>query len=155
MKGEQDLQAMNLIKRSTSYITSHKAAFMKFVIGASIAFLTNIALTWLAVEWAGFHYLLSYTLIQIFVVTYGFIYQFFIVFRQRRISSTLFTKYILILTTVTALNIVTVKALTDGVGIHYLLSIFLSTGCFLIVKYVLYQRFVFTESRDTPHLPQV
>ncbi len=141
---------MNLIERCTSYITSHKAAFMKFIVGACIAFLINIALTWVAVEWAGFHYLLSYTLIQILVVAYGFTYQFFIVFRQRRISSTLVARYILILTTVTALNIVTVKTLTDGVGIHYLVSIFLSTGFFLIVKYVLYQRFVFTENHNAP-----
>ncbi len=131
-------------------IVSHRSAFLKFASGALVAFLLNIALTWVLVEHAGLNYLFSYTLVQLLVITNGFVFQLLVVFRQSRVTSALVVKYLSILGIVTILNIYTVRSLTEVVGLYYLVSIVLSTGVFLVVKYVLYQSFVFVGDEAYP-----
>jgi len=124
-------------------IASHRAAFLKFASGALVAFLLNVALTWVLVERAGLDYLLAYALVQLLVIINGFVFQLLVVFRRSRITSVLVIKYLSILGIVTIFKISTVRILTENAGLYYLASIVLSTGFYLIVKYVLYQRFVF------------
>jgi hypothetical protein len=124
-------------------LAAHRAAFLKFVSGALVAFVLNVVLTWVLVERVGLNYLLSYTFVQLLMVVLALAFYVFVVFQGSRVTAALVIKYLSVLGAVTILNIYTVRNLTEVVGFHYLVSIVLSTGFFVVVKYVLYHRFVF------------
>jgi putative flippase GtrA len=121
----------------------HLVPFAQFVTGAGVAFGANLALTYALTEWVGLHYLIAYIIVQAVVLTLGFFFQLRVVFKKGNLSVALVVRYLVFLLSITAANTWVVHLLTELAGVHYLVSITISTAFFLVVKFVLYKLFVF------------
>jgi putative flippase GtrA len=117
--------------------------FLTFSTGAATAFVLNIGLLYLAVEWAGLHYLAAYVGVQCLTIVYGFLFIHRFVFTDSEARRSMLFRYIVALLAITVANTLTVRLFTEAIGIYYLVSAIVSTCLYLIVKFVVYRRFVF------------
>lgn len=123
---------------------------LKFLLGSAGSYFLNIGLTYLLTEWFGWHYLVSFTLTQGALLIYSFGYNLKVLFPSTYSHDKLF-KFAAVLLGVAALNILTVRAITEIGGYYYVYSVALSVAVFVGVKYFLYKVWVFTPSaRQTP-----
>jgi len=119
--------------------------FAVFGLGGVTNYLLNIGLTYALTEWLGWYYLLSFTVVQMIIIVYNFLYHNWLTFRGARMSGWTFIKYLLWLGVFALINIGLVKLTTDYLQWHYMISIFAVTAVTMVVKFLIYRKYVFID----------
>ncbi|MBU0647915.1 GtrA family protein, partial [Patescibacteria group bacterium] len=125
------------------------AQFFVFAAGGVVNFLLNIGLTYLLTEVFDIYYLLSFAIVQIIVIIYGFVYNTFLTFRLKKASTWIFVKFITFLHIFALVNILLVRFFTDVVGLQYLISIIITIFATIILRFFLYKKYVFVEDNSS------
>lgn len=114
--------------------------FYKFTIGGAISYGLKIFLTYILTEEIGFHYLYSYSIVLVILMVYSFLFNKHITFKSKRNKKSL---YLILFFLFIFADLFLVYALTDLIGLNYLVSIIIVTTTLFIVKFFTYDRFVF------------
>ncbi len=118
---------------------------VKFLIGTAISYGINIILTFFLTELVSIPYIISYCITQVVQISFSFSYNSKILFKSG-VSKWIFAKFLIVLFTTAIMNILTVKLLTDYFAVYYLLSISLSLAFYTIIKYTIYNFYVFKKA---------
>lgn len=118
--------------------------FGTFVLGGGLSFFLKVFLTLLLTEVVGISYFTSYIISLSAIVGFGFFYNFYFTFKVARGRLRNFVKYVIALFTFNIFDAALVRILTEFVGIHYIVSIITVTTLIFLLKYIVYDKFVFT-----------
>ena len=118
-----------------------------YALGGGLSFLLKVVLTIFLTEFLGIPYFSSYIITLSVIVIFNFLYNVYITFKLVKGGFEGFIKYIIALLSFNFLDAVLVKILTDFIGMYYIVSIVLVTTLLFILKYVVYDNFVFTERK--------
>lgn len=165
---------MNLSKP----LQKHFRQLFFFGIGAATSFLFNFGLTFLLVEVFNFSEIPAIAIASFFFYSYAFVFNSLVTFKSS-ISWLKILKYLFVLALAYTLNLLFSYLLLDFVDIpgflanwikitwlmdlifsyYYLLAMFISMSAVMMLKYLIYNYWVFAEkdtfsdSRNTPHTP--
>ena len=120
--------------------------FAQYVLVGGAAFAVDISVLYLLTEEAGLHYLISATIAFLLGLVTNYLLCIAWVFDIRIMSNRLyeFTLFGLIGIAGLLLNNVLLYTLTDGLGLHYLVSKFVAAGVILIFNFSLRRRMLFS-----------
>lgn len=112
----------------------------KFAIGGIISYGLKIFLTALFTEYFLIHYLISYSIVLLVLIIYTFAYNKHITFKSK--SPRKF-RYLLLFFGFIVSDLILVYLLTELLAINYLISIILVTTVLFILKFIIYDKFIF------------
>lgn len=131
------------ILRFLNYGTTYK--YLKFGFFGIFTYIIKIVVTYILKEYFGIHYLLSYSIILILIAIIGFVFNFYLVFRNRSRKIKKFGLYVTVYITSILADILFVALLTDLIKVQYTYSITISTFIIFTCKFFVYNYFVFKE----------
>jgi len=115
---------------------------IRFSLGAPLAYILKIGITFLLTEIASIHYFLSYVVTYVLIVLFAYFYNNYITFRKNPAYRS-FRNFIIAYLFFIILDLFLVKTLTDFYQINYLLSITLVTITLFFLKFFVYHKKVF------------
>jgi len=117
--------------------------FAIFTLGGGVNFILNTAVTYFLTDVLGLYYLYSYIIVQIIIITYGYLYNSLITFKQKKPTRKSLIKFLVCLPIFAFLNVILVKILTDWLGIYYLISIVVTIFLTIAGRFYIYKKWVF------------
>ncbi|MFA4931104.1 MAG: GtrA family protein [Patescibacteria group bacterium] len=144
-----------------SKLNGHIKQFLIFCTGGIVNFALNTGGTYLLTNYLHLYYLYSFAIIQIIIIIYGFLYNNYLTFRQKKTSPWVAFKFIAFLHLFALINILFVRFFTDSIGLPYLISIIVTITFTIIGRFILYKKFVFIEDHSflrhffTRHYPVI
>lgn len=122
--------------------------FAKFIIGGFLSYGIKSGVSALFTEVFGLWYLASYIIALIAAIVVNFFYNMHVTFKAKGRQVQRFTTYVLFTIAMMGIDIVFVKLLTDFLGLHYQLSIFMSTVVLLLLKFSVFNKFIFKNKKE-------
>ena len=117
--------------------------FMRYITGGVIGYGFNFVATYILTELVGIHYLISY----IIAITVNTLFNFFIavkfIFKVRDRYYRRFAKYAISMIIFYISNIFLVALIVEKFNIHYLISIIVVTAFLVMVKFLIYEKYIF------------
>ena len=119
--------------------------FVKYVCVNVFTYGLMLALTYSLTEFGKIYYFYSYVFSMAVTIVISFALAMRVIFNVRGRAYSRFARYIFFLLLFSGINAILVKFVTEFVGIYYMLSIILVTGCMFTFKYLTYKQKVFQE----------
>jgi 2-polyprenyl-3-methyl-5-hydroxy-6-metoxy-1,4-benzoquinol methylase/putative flippase GtrA len=123
---------------------------MRYSLGGIINYPLKIGLTFLLTEIFHMWYFYAYSITLIAIIIFSFFYNMFITYKVYTQKKLRLIVYSIILIIFTIIDAIAVKILTEGIHIHYLISITTITATLFFVKYFVYDKMVFMKNMKTP-----
>ena len=117
--------------------------FARFFIGGIAGYVFSMAFTWIFTEIFQLDYFVFYVLSLTAVTIFNFIVAMRFIFRLHDHYSHRFVKYLISVLIFYFANILLVRLSVNYLNIHYLISITIVTGGLFLIKFLIYDRFVF------------
>lgn len=115
---------------------------VKILVGGGINYLLNITLTFILSDFLNLHYLLAFSITQVILTLYSFIYNSKLIFKASMTVSKL-VRYVFVVVTIAGINIFLVRFFTETISLYYLASISVVLTITVSLKYLFYWLFVF------------
>jgi len=119
--------------------------FIKFTGGGIISYGIRIILTFILTDLLNMWYLFSYTFSTLLIILFGFLYNFYFVFKNIEARKNKLLVYTVSLILFSLVDILLVSIITDKFHVYYLLSIIISTSFLFMIKFVFYKKFLFVD----------
>ncbi|RMD58260.1 hypothetical protein D6825_01410 [Candidatus Woesearchaeota archaeon] len=116
--------------------------FFRFVFGGVGGFIFRIAFTYLITEYFSINYFINYFIAASVTTCVNFIIAAKYIFKVDDKKHRRFARFCMLTAIFFATNLTLVKTLTT-IGLHYILSIITVTGFLLIIKFFVFDWFVF------------
>jgi len=131
-------------KRLISFLGNkdYQLRFIKFFFLGGMNYLFNIVIIWFETEIIGFYYLFSVANAYLIITVVSFFLHSGYIFKVQR-SSAIFFKYIGVLSVFYFAHIGFVMVLTEWLKVYYLLSVIVSITTMFLLKFAVYNNFVF------------
>jgi len=120
--------------------------FRRFILSGAGVLAFSLVFTYLLTEKAGLYYLTSYIIVLTVSTLANFIIGSRFVFKTQERHLPRFAYYLLALGLFYLADIGSTRAFTEIIGLHYALSITLSKIILFFVKFILYDRILFTDT---------
>lgn len=117
--------------------------FLRFFTGGLAGYAFSLLVTYIGADILGFDYFLFYVIAFTLTTLFNFIVAVKYIFKVTDKYHTRFIKYACWTIGFYFANISLVKMLTDYTNLHYLLAITIVTGFFFMLKFLIYDQFVF------------
>lgn len=118
---------------------------LKFVFGGAVGYLINMAVTFTLIGVFRVNYFVAYSLGLGISTIFNFIFAVNIIFNVSDNYHRRFILYIISIAIFFVLNLFSVKLLTEKFGFDYRLMIIMVTGAYVVLKYIVYDKFVFLQ----------
>ena len=115
----------------------------RFLLGGSLTFFTTIILTYVLTDVFNFYYLHSYVFSFGIIFFLGFLLNKYYVFNTHEKTISTIPKYLITVLFFLILNPNIVYVLTTIFGIYYIFSVIITTIFSFILKFLIYDRFIF------------
>ncbi|MBT5022268.1 methyltransferase domain-containing protein [Candidatus Woesearchaeota archaeon] len=117
---------------------------LKFGSGSIFSYSIKLGVTPLLTELFHVWYFYSYIISMVLVILFSFFYNMYVTYQITTNKTQNFVKYTFFLTMFMVLDAILVKTLTD-IGLFYIFSIIIVTTALFFVKYIVYDKMVFTK----------
>ena len=121
--------------------------FIKFFLIGGLNYPFNIFFVWYCTEMMGFNYLTSVAISYLIITITNFFWHSSYIFNIQR-SKKVFIKYLSILILFYFIHLGVVKGLTDLFSVYYLLSVIISISILFFLKFIVFNNFVFSDTRE-------
>ena len=118
--------------------------YYTYLIGGFINFVLKIVLTVILTEYLKISYFVSYIITLCIVIIYSFCYNMYLTFKVTHDKAINFMKYIIALLFFNFIDASMVRILTEYVKLYYVVSIIIVTGILLILKFIVFDKIVFS-----------
>ena len=129
------------MKKILDYYFSKK--FMLFILGGGVSYLLKAGVSALLGNVTQFPTPVIYALTLAVVITYNFFYNVLVTFKVKGGLKGRFLRYLSFIIVFNLLDYSLVMLLNGFLGIYLQLSIFFVTGCLMIVKFFVFDKWVF------------
>lgn len=129
------------MKRLIKYYFSKK--FMLFLLGGGVSYLLKAGISALLTGVTSFSTPAVYGLTLLVVITYNFFYNVLVTFKVKGGLKGRFLRYLSFILVFNSMDYGFVLLLNTLLGLHLQLSIFLITGCLMIIKFFVFDKWVF------------
>lgn len=119
-----------------------KKKFVLFILGGGVSYFLKVALSSLFNVVLDFNYNIAYALTLSLVILYNFFYNVFVTFKVRGGLKGRFVRYVSFVIIFNGLDYLLVLLLNNILNL-FQLSIFIVTGCLMIVKFFVFNKWVF------------
>ena len=121
-----------------------KARLIKFFFLGVINYPINICLVWFFSERIGIYYLQSVAIANLVIVISNYYWNRRFIFLSD--NNKVFIKYLCIVISFYFCHLILVKVLTDLLGVYYLLSVISSITVLFLLKFIIFDKFIFKDS---------
>lgn len=118
-----------------------------YLLGGVVTYSLKTGITFTFTDLLMMQYWVSYIYALIAVILFGFFYNFHITFNNKTQKRKKFIAYTIILFTFMVIDYSLVIFLTSFLLVHYLISIILVTGFLVIIKFFIYNSFIFRKKQ--------
>ena len=118
--------------------------YSTYIIGGCINFLLKVVLTVILTEYLKITYFVSYVITLCVVVVYSFCYNMYLTFKVTHDKIINFIKYVIVLLLFNFSDALSVRILTEYIGFYYVFSIVIVTAVLFILKFIVFDKFVFS-----------
>ena len=125
-------------------ITHYK--LVRYIIFGAVILSLTLSLTYLLTEVVHIYYLYSYIIVLTIITVTNFILNSKIVFKTKKQHGARLIYYILSITVFYCIDIILIKVFTDFIGIHYSFSITTSKVILFFTKFLVYNKFLFSDT---------
>jgi len=137
------------MRRTAGKLISRR--FLLFIAGGGVSYLLKASLSWLFSEKLPLPFAAAYGITLAVVICYNFCYNVFVTFRVKGALAERFLRYVLFVAFFNGTDYSLVLVLNKIAPWSYQISIFLVTGFLMIVKYFVFDRWVFNDRRKNNH----
>ena len=117
--------------------------FALFIAGGGVSYLLKASLSWLLSEKLVLPFAAAYGITLAIVICYNFCYNVFVTFRVKGRLAERFIRYVLFVAFFNGTDYFMVLGLNKLAPWSYQISIFMVTGILMIIKYFVFDRWVF------------
>jgi len=117
--------------------------FNRYLLGGVISYGLKLGITAFLTEILGWWYFRSYITAISSVIIFNFFFAVYVVFKATQEKTKKFVAYTCTVCVFYALDVLSVKFLTEFIKLHYMVSIIIITSILLVVKFFVYERWVF------------